>query len=537
MAMSELPGSDVSTATSPTRSRRRGPVIVAVLAGVVALVGVIIAVVATNGEPARTAPRPTTTVAAPEEPPRTDDGGGPGKIAYATSAGDVMVANSDGTEPVKIGGDAATNGEGLAPLAWRQPGSDAITYVRRDGALVVAPINGTAPTVLATDAVVPADASDRILGWDATGTFVIYLAEPTPGRVESRAISWATGDETASGGATLIAGDGSGEPINIAFGDPVNRRTRSQVVSPLDPVVYLDSVDPDTGAPYTAALVVPGGQDLLSSPFQLDDVMFSPDGRYVFAVSRSVRGVEQLVRMSLRDPTKSDLVFDNERVCAPSMSPDGRYLVFGAGPDCSQMWRLNSDGTDPTMLTSDVRGATFAAGTFSWSLDSEIVSHPLCQDVGTEVSCGGPYLDVSVADGTVTQRAVAGNVVREHRALLRSVHVGIEITGAIEYSGKMQAAEKSLAEELEVNEGEGSHIVVIDEADAARRFELDVVRATGSNFVSGVIRVVDSGFDESFSFIGQLTPYSLGYAKLNGVWTRSESVPLTSGLVEITLER
>ena len=45
-------------------------------------------------------------------------------------------------------------------------------------------------TVLATDAVVPADAEESILSWDLTGTLLIYLAEPRPGRVEARVVDF-----------------------------------------------------------------------------------------------------------------------------------------------------------------------------------------------------------------------------------------------------------------------------------------------------------------------------------------------------------
>ncbi|NLA35806.1 MAG: hypothetical protein GX868_08965 [Actinobacteria bacterium] len=447
-----------------------------------------------------------------------------GMVAYATPRGDVMVAKADGTEAVKIGAEAQTNGQGLAPLAWRMPGADAITYVRRDGALVTAPIDGSEPLVHVTDAVVPADVTDEVIGWDVTGTFLLYLAQPVPGRIESRIIDFSATTE--------------GEPAEVrTIGDPINRRVRAQFFSSIDPIIYQDTVDPETGRAYTASILTPAEGSSLSTEHSVDDATFSPDGRFLFAVSKASPLAQQLVRISLRDPLNSDLVFDNERVCKPAVSPDGRLIVFGAGPDCSELWRINTNGTEPTRIAADVLGVSFATGRFTWSLDSKTVSHSLCQGFEGSISCDGNYLDFDVTSGAYTERATAGSVVRESRPLLREFKVGIDITGPIEYTGRMRVGDRSVADVLSISGGSAPSVKAIDALDSARSFELKLVHQYDSEFVAGTVRIIDAGFDETFPFFARLTPYSLGYARLRGVWTRSEQLPMTSGHIVITLER
>ncbi len=212
-----------------------------------------------------------------------------GQVAYVTPTGDVVVAEADGSGAVTIGSGAATNRRGLAPLAWRQPGADAITYVRTDGALVTAPTNGGEPLVFATDAVVPPESDESILSWDVSGSFLIYLAEPEPGKIESRVVDLTTADDT--------------HPPQIrTIGNPDRRVVIAQAFSPLDPIIYQRTADPDTGREFTVAIVEPFKGTIFGSKFSLDDVTFSPDGRYVYAVSKGNGNVQQLVRISLRKP-------------------------------------------------------------------------------------------------------------------------------------------------------------------------------------------------------------------------------------------
>lgn len=56
-------------------------------------------------------------------------------------------------------------------------------------------------------------------------------------------------------------------------------------------------------------------------------------------------------------------------------------------------------------------------------------------------------------------------------------------------------------------------------------------------WLAGTVRIVDSGFDETFPFVGRVLPFSLGYARLRGIWTRSEKLPIQSGSIVVTVER
>ncbi|MFN8053103.1 MAG: hypothetical protein U0Q22_16780 [Acidimicrobiales bacterium] len=463
----------------------------------------------------------TTTTAVPGS--TASDSGG--QVAYVTPTGDVMVAEADGSSPVKIGHDAATNRRGLAPLSWRQPGADAVTYVRTDGALVVAPTDGAPETVFATDAVVPPDAEEDILSWDITGSLLIYLAQSSPGRVESRVVDLTTADDT--------------HPPQIRpIGNPERRTVLAQAFSPIDPIIYQRTADPDTGREFTVAIVEPFKGTIFGSKFSLDDVTFSPDGRYVFAVSKGNGDVQQLVRVSMRKPTGADLVSDHDRVCKPSVSPDAKLIVFAAGSRCQEVWTIKSNGTDPKRIAKSVGGtAVFDIGDFSWSSDGRTITHAACKSTAGTTTCGGGYWDISVDGRTVKPRSVAGSVLRAQRPLLRPVKVSADITGPIVYHGRVQAGEQSVADPLKPSDQEVIHIKVVDQNDNARSYDLKLIHPVNSVWVSGTLRIVDSGFDEVFPFFGRLLPYSLGYAKLRGIWTRTQKMPVQSGQLTMTVER
>ena len=97
-------------------------------------VAVGIAAVAVLAPPAAAAPGQadggaTPTSTAPPARVRSEKG----RIAWVTPSGDVMVARHDGSGATQVGSGAVANAAGLAPLAWRQPGGDAITFVYDDG--------------------------------------------------------------------------------------------------------------------------------------------------------------------------------------------------------------------------------------------------------------------------------------------------------------------------------------------------------------------------------------------------------------------
>lgn len=464
---------------------------------------------------------------------------GPGQTAYVTPNGDVMVTASDGEAPRRIGTGAATNASGLAPMAWRQPAADAVAYVRRDRALVVAPTNGDPVIVLANDAVVPADADESIISWDLSGSLVIYLAETRPGRVESRMIALSTAKDGEQG-------------ENQAIGDVARREVLAQTFSPLDPYIIQRTRDVDTGGELTLSLVNPSSGSTIGTPFSLDDPTFSPDGRYLFAVSRGTGAVEQLVRVSIIDPTSIELVADQDRICTPRVSPDARRIVYGGGAQCEQVWVINADGTEPTRLGENIAAnQSFAVGTFSWSADGKTVAHAACTDRSGRPVCGGKYWDVPSDGSPAVQRAQAGSVLREFRSLLRPIKATIEVKGPISYTGTMQVGAQSIGGKIEALADEISstdapkdsaadgavEFKAIDEVNNARSFEMRLFHGADSSFLNGTLRIIDGGFDHSFNFFGRLAPRSYGFVKLRGIWMSTAKIPFQAGHVLVTLER
>lgn len=464
----------------------------------------------------------------------------PGQTAYVTPGGDVMVIDGDGGSPRRIGTGAAANSAGLAPMAWRQPAADAVAYVRRDRALVVAPTNGDPPIVLANDAVVPADADESILSWDLSGSLIIYLAETRPGHVESRMISLSTAK--------------AGEPAeNQAIGDAARRRVLAQTFSPLDPYIIQRTRDVDTGGELTLALVNPSSGSTIGTPFSLDDPTFSPDGKFLFAVSHGPGKIDQLVRVSVVDPTTIELVADQEGICSPRVSPDARRIVFGGGADCDEVWVINADGTDPVRLGENIDvDQSFAVGTFSWSADAATVSHPACVGSRDRSTCSGGYWDVPTDGGPAVQRARAGSVLREFRSLLRPIKATIEVLGPISYDGSMQVGAQSVGGKLEALAEDGSpatdvpkggvadgavEFKAIDEVNNARSFEMKLFHGADSSFLNGTVRIIDGGFDQTFNFFGRLAPRSYGFVKLRGIWMSTAQVPFKMGHLLVTLER
>ncbi|HNI33855.1 MAG TPA: hypothetical protein PLV93_00570 [Microthrixaceae bacterium] len=449
----------------------------------------------------------------------------PGRIAYVTPAGDVVVADGDGSNAVTVGSGAVSNDRGLAPLAWRQPAADAITYVREDGALVIAPVDGSPERIIATDAVVPPDADETIVSWDFSGSFLIYLAEPAPGRVEARVIDLTTADDDTP-------------PEIRVIGNPDRRRVLAQAFSPLDPIIYQKTVDPDTGRQFTVSIVEPTKGTVYGSNFSFDDVTFSPDGRYAFAVSGGNGNVEQMVRLTVRNPKGVDLVTDHDRVCNPAVSPDSRLVVFAAGERCQEVWTIRTNGTEPKRIAKQVGGtATFDIGQFTWSQDGKTITHAACKRIGEESACDGGYWDISVDGRDVRPRAVAGSVLREQRPLLRPIKVRIDITGPVEYSGQIQVGTGSSETPFANTPDEKIQYKGVDENDSSRSFEVKAIHPVNSVWLAGTVRIVDSGFDETFPFVGRVLPFSLGYARLRGIWTRSEKLPIQSGSIVVTVER
>lgn len=466
---------------------------------------------------------PTTAPSVPV-PTAPLSASGLGRIAYVTPGGDVVVANGDGTQATTVGSDAAVNRFGLAPLAWRQPASDAITYVRRDGALVVAPVTGEEPQIVATDAVVPLDADEDILSWQLTGAMLIYLAEISPGVVVSRVVDFSLADETSP-------------PEIRTIGSRDERTVVEQAFSPVDPFLYQRTVDTVTDRELTLAIVEPFEGGLIPTPLTVFDPTMSPDGRYLYAVLRGTGDVEQIARFNIAE-LDVEILVDLPRICRPSVSPDATRVVFASGDNCDEVWIMEANGADPHPLTETVSGsATFEVGAFSWSLDSSTISHPACSLVGDEPYCVGGYLDISSDGLSVSARAESGSVSREYRALLRPVTVSVYLDGAFDYEGEMEISTESFGNPIELARGQQVTATGIDDSDSSRTISVDLFHPSNEVWLSGRLAIVDGDVDEEFLFYGRALPVSYGYAKVRGVWTQTATLPARTGQVVIIFKR
>jgi hypothetical protein len=471
--------------------------------------GVTSSTIARNPEPSTAAPSNTSA----------------GRIAYVTPSGNVVVAESDGSDPLNIGTGAATDSHGLAPLAW-SGGGDLIAYVRTDGALVLASADGSEPSIVAaTDAVVSAQAQSRILSFDSTGTGVAYLEAGVNGTSQ----------------AAVAVYDGPSTGTITPLTDPQLRLPTAFEFSPMDPALYLQSIDADTGKPLPLAFVDPFNHTPYSSSINVADPEFSPDGAFVYGVINS--GLDQLARVDIQT---ADVQFiqDQEHICHPEPSPDGTKVAYGAGDRCNELWVVNSDGTDPSMIVRVVgQGNTFAVGSFSWSLDGAVVSHPACnRGPGGSVTCAGPYLDIDVATGKVTRRAVAGSVQREFRPLIKPLKVKVEITGPLHYRGGMVVpiGSKSQAPQLtQLPRDAIVDVVATDERDDRRSFRLQLLTTQDSRYVVGTVHIVDPAerFDQQVTVFGQILAQSSRYATFRGIWLRTSSLPFKSGRIDLTVYR
>ncbi len=331
-----------------------------------------------------TRPKSSTTLDLSEVPAR------PGRVAYVTPSGEVIVAQSDGTQPLVVGeGAVQTPTSGLAPLAW-SPDGGKIAYIRNDHALVLASSdNSELPQVVATDAIVTPFATEDLLSFLVTGQAIAYLREASGGR--------------SVAAVTFFDGENTGSTVDLT--DPATRVPTAFQFSPIDPYLYLQSADVETLKDFTTAVVDPIQATPFSTPYSVDDPAFAPDSAYAYGVM-TVGSSQQLVRV---DAVTADFVSirDQDRICKPMPSPDGKKVVYAAGPNCGEIWTINSDGSNPREVASTVGGSSsFAAGAFTWSLDGSVVSHAACKGLQHGAACGGAYWDIPINGKRITSRCV-----------------------------------------------------------------------------------------------------------------------------------
>jgi len=462
----------------------------------------------------------TTTRGGSATTPRATDNVRPGRVAYVTSAGEVVVAKSDGSDPVVIGTGAVANGMGLAPISW-DPFGASIAYVRNDGALVMAPVDGGEARVVATDAAVPSSATDQLLSFDVLGQTLSYIRQTAPGRYRAQVVG--VGSLT---GTTAPVGDVDRMPVSLQW-------------SPLDAYLLYVSSDATTGGDTNLGFALPGGA-IVRSSVQLIDPTYSADGSNLYGILRGY-GVDQLVQLDI-DDFSVKVLLERKHICHPAVSPKGDRIVFGSGPDasCSEVWLSAADGSNPKRIYERVgSNVVFNAGVFSWSLDGSVISHPSCRMLTSGPSCGSDgYWDLDPGGGRATQR-VGANVRREIRPQLKSVKVRFDVTGPFTYQRTMVISSDAAGDVLNQERSTSISVTAKDERNTSRSFSLDTVGIPGQRYTAGALRIVDPDrkVDRTVTILATAIITGYRFAAIRGIWLDTSSMPFTSGRVDVTINR
>ncbi len=462
-----------------------------------------------------TTTRPGTTVA-----PRATDNLRSGRVAYVTAAGEVVVAKSDGSEPLVIGTGAVANGIGLAPIAW-DPFGSSLAYVRNDGALVMAPVDGGEARVVATDAAVPSASTDQLLSFDVLGQTLSYIRQTAPGRYRAQVVGVG-----ALAGSTAPVGDVDRIPLSLQW-------------SPLDAYLLYVSSDATTGGDTYLGFALPGGA-IVRSSVQLIDPTYSPDGSTLYGILRAY-GADQLVQLDI-DNFSVKVLLERKHICHPSVSPKGDRIVFGSGPDasCSEVWLSAADGSNPKRIYERVgSNVVFSVGVFSWSLDGSVISHPSCRMLSEGPRCGvDGYWDLDPGGGRATQR-VGANVRREIRPQLKSVKVRFDITGPFTYQRTMVISSDAAGKVLNQERSTSIDLTAKDDRNTSRSFSLSTVGVPGQRYTAGTLHIVDPDRKVDRTVTVMATAIITGYrfAAIRGIWLDTSKMPFTSGRVDVTINR
>jgi len=81
-----------------------------------------------------------------------------------------------------------------------------------------------------------------------------------------------------------------------------------------------------------------------------EDLTWTPDGRLLYV--SDANGFWNIWVMNADGRGKRQLTFNTYDISSPSMSPDGRYILFTSYREgASAIWRMDADGTNPKQLT------------------------------------------------------------------------------------------------------------------------------------------------------------------------------------------
>lgn len=486
-----------------------------------------------------TVPAPPTTLAVPgEEIVPTD------VVAYLTADGRVMAG--EGVEPpVEVASGAALGPTGLGALAVA-PTGDLIAYVRNDGALVTVPTRGGESVVVATDAVTTDIGAHTAVAWDPTGGQIAYLAigtldmaaprpETPPPLSAYQGVFRAPLPEGALGNVVKVVTRDAG--VVTRLGDPSVRSIIGIASSQTDDFMLLESVNPETGKPYTLSVASSATSDVSGTVFSADDPAFSPDGNFIVAVGPDKPG-QELIRIATDSLGRTTLASADE-ICSPSVSPDSTRIVYGSGPDCSRLTLISARGGTPVDITPPAQpgSATYRYGTLSWTAEGHFVVFADCRSSAGPVQCGGPVNFLNPDQRVLVPGIAATTVATVGRPLLGDLTLSAVMAGPIEFEGTFPVNAEAETQLTELSPDSSS--VQAELTNGEQVLELDLMVAQGNSFTTGRISVLDpaSGIDRTLLVVGTASAIGLRVVSFSGIWMSTEDMPFASGEFRLAITR
>lgn len=475
-----------------------------------------------------------------------------GRVAYVDADGRVLLGDG-AQDPVVVAEDAALGAAGVAAVAIA-PTGDRLAYVRSDAAVVSlpVPIGGAPvgePTVLATDASIEAIGGGTTLEWDAAGTSIVYVAVGTqdmaqpppaeppplsgPGAFRAPLPDGPLGDVVK-----VVRRDGT-EITRI--GDPATRSMVSVAVSRQDDLMVLESVAPDTRQPYTIALATVVTPQELPTPISADDPDFSPDGNFLVVVGPDRDG-QELIRVATDSLDRAVLV-SGDRICNPSVSPDGTRVVYGAGESCERLELISSRGGTPIDITPSAApgGTTYGVGGLGWTEEGRFITFVSCRAVDGPVRCQGPAAFLDPDRRRLIEGPEVTTVAPHNRPLIQDLQLELVMAGPIEVSSSFELTSELTGDARTAGDGaEGpTSRVEVELSEGDRALAVDLQLQDGLRFAVGQMTVVDpdAGIDRTFMVIGTPVVIGVRVVSVSGIWVSTDELPVATGEFRLAVRR
>jgi hypothetical protein len=466
-----------------------------------------------------------------------------GQVASVTADGGVWLGDG-ANPPVRIAEAAALGAAGQAAVAVA-PTADVVAYVRADGALVLVPVGGGVPSVIATDVVLTSLGREPSIAWNAAGDQIAYLARgteamvmprsPTPPPLSSPEVFRVPLPQGVLGDVVQVV-DRTGSQMN-RIGDPSLRSYIGVTWSPGDDLMLLTSVIPGTDRRYT--LVAATGTSTTETPtvVSADQPTFAPDGRAIFAVGPA-KGFREIIGISTDNLSRRTLA-SAPAVCQPAVSPDGTRIAFGSGEDCSRLWLVSTAGGEPIDVTpaGSPDDARFGVAELGWSADGRFIVTPACRERGRAVECNGPSVFLDPDSGRVVAGPEATTTATVRRPLTQDVWVDVDLRGPLEFRASfvVDPAARGRLTDL----GDGREVLEAELTDGTRELSLKMTLAAGSTFVNGSMTVVDpgAGVDRTLLVMGRANVVGVRVFSISGIWMTSEDLPWATGRFDVAIRR